>query len=75
VLGIQVLYRLMMHKKEIGARDLDRNQTKQMFHGQFDVHPRDDIDHMAMEEIDPDDSHEGYQAKTYLHQSLIFLVR
>jgi hypothetical protein len=64
-----------MHKKEIDVRDLDRNQRKQMFHGQFDVHPRDDIDHTVMEEIDQDDNHEVHQAKTYLHQSLAFLVR
>jgi hypothetical protein len=65
----------MMHKKEIDVRDLDRNQTKQMFHHQFDVHPQDDIDQTVMEETDQDDNHEVNQAKTYSHQSLAFLVR
>jgi hypothetical protein len=46
-----------------------------MFHDQFDVHPQDDIDHMVMEEIDQDDNHEVYQAKTYLHQSWAFPVQ
>jgi hypothetical protein len=45
---------------------------KPMFHDQFDAHPQDDVDHMAMEEIDQDDNHEVYQAKIYLHQSLVF---
>ena len=36
---------------------------------------QDDIDHMVMEEIDQDYNHEEYQAKTYLHQSLTFLVQ
>jgi hypothetical protein len=58
----------MMHTKESDVKDLDRNQTKQIFHDQFDVHPKDDIDHMVMEEIDQDDNHEVHQAKTYLHQ-------
>jgi hypothetical protein len=48
---------------------------KLMFHDQFDVHSKDDVDHTVMEEIDPDDNHEVYQAKTYLHQSLAFVVR
>jgi hypothetical protein len=48
---------------------------KQMFHDRFDAHPRDDVDHMVMEETDQDDNHEVYQAKTYLHQSLAFVVR
>jgi hypothetical protein len=56
-------------------KGLHRNRTKYLFHDQFDVHSRDDIDHTVMEEIDPDDNHEVYQAKTYLHQSLAFLVR
>jgi hypothetical protein len=64
-----------MHKQEIDVRNLDQNQTKQMFHNQFDVHSKDDIDRMVMEEIDQDDSHAEYQAKTYLHHSLAFLVR
>ncbi len=75
MLDIQVLSRLRMHKQESDVKDLDQNQTKQIFHDQFDVHPQDDIDHMAMEEIDQDDNHEVYQAKTYLHQSLAFLVQ
>jgi len=46
-----------------------------MCHDQFDVHPRDDIDHMAMEESDQDYSHEEYQARTCLQQSWAFVVR
>jgi hypothetical protein len=65
----------MIHKQEADLKDRDQNRTKQMFHDHFDVHPRDDIDHMVMEEIDQDDNHEVYQAKTYLHQSLAFLVQ
>jgi hypothetical protein len=64
-----------MHRQESDVKDFDQNQMKLIFHGQFDVHSKDDIDHMVMEEIDPDDNHEVYQAKTYLHQSLAFLVR
>jgi hypothetical protein len=75
VLDIQVLYHVMMHKKESGVKDLDPNQTKSKFHDQFDAHRQGDIDHMVMEEIDQDDNHEVYQAKIYLHQSLTFLVR
>jgi hypothetical protein len=66
---------LMMRKKENDVKDLDQNQRKPMLHDQFDVHPQDDIDHMVMEEIDQDDSHEVYHAKTCLQQSLPFLVR
>jgi hypothetical protein len=72
---IEDLYYLMMHKQEIDVKDHDQNQKKQMFHDQFDVHLPDDIDHMVIEEIDQDDNHEVYQAKTYLHQSLAFVVR
>ncbi len=61
--------------QESGVKDLDQNQMKQMFHGQFDAHPQDDVDHMAMGEIDQDDNHEVYQAKTYLHQSWAFRVQ
>ena len=43
-----------------------------MFHDQFDVHLKDDIDRMVVEAIDQDDNHEVYQAKTYLHRSLAF---
>jgi hypothetical protein len=64
-----------MHKREGDPKDLDQNQTKLMFHNQFDVDPQYDIDHMVMEEIDQDDNHEVYQAKTYLRQSLAFLVQ
>jgi hypothetical protein len=65
----------MMHKKENDVKALDQNQRKPMFHDQFDIHPRNDIDHMVMKEIDQDDNHEVYRAKTYLHQSLAFLVQ
>jgi hypothetical protein len=75
MLDIEVTYYLMMHRQESDVKDFDQNQTKLMFHGQFDVHAKDDIDHTVMEEIDPDDNHEVYQAKTYLHQSLAFLVQ
>jgi hypothetical protein len=64
-----------MHRQESDVKDLDQNQRKQMFHDQFDVHVKDDIDHMVKKKIDPDGNHEVYQAKTYLHQSLAFVVR
>jgi hypothetical protein len=64
-----------MHRQESDVKDLDQNQTKLMFHDQFDVHLKDDIDHRVMEEIDQDDNHEVYQAKTYLQQSLAFVVQ
>ena len=35
----------------------------------------DDIDHMVMAMADRVYSHEEYQAKTYQHQSLTFVVR
>jgi hypothetical protein len=57
------------------VKDLGRNRTKKIFHDQFDVHPQDDIDHRVMEEIDQDDNHEVYQAKTCLRQPWAFLVR
>jgi hypothetical protein len=72
---IQVLFGLMMHTTESDVKDLDQNRRKEMSHDHFDVHRQDDIDHMVMEEIDQDDNHEVYQAKTYLHQSWAFLVR
>jgi hypothetical protein len=46
-----------------------------MLHDQFDVHLKDDIDHMVMEEIDQDYNHEVYQAKTYWQQSLVFVAQ
>jgi hypothetical protein len=64
-----------MHRQESDVKDFDQNQTKLMFHGHCDVHAKDDVDHMAIEEIDQDDNHEVHQAKTYLHLSLALLVR
>jgi hypothetical protein len=65
----------MMNKQESDVRDLRQNQTKQMFHDQFDVDPKDDIDHMVMAKVDRDYNHEEYQTRTYLQQSLTFVVR
>ena len=65
----------MMCSQEIDLKDLDQNRMNQMFHDQFDVHPKDDIDHMVMVKVDEDYNLEEYQAKTYLRQSLAFVVR
>jgi hypothetical protein len=56
-------------------KDFGQSQKRQMFHDQFDVHPTDYIDHMVMVEVDQDYNHEEYQAKTYLRQSLAFVVQ
>jgi hypothetical protein len=65
----------MMHKQENVVKDLDRNQKKPMFHGQFDVHLKDDIDQMVMIKVDQDYNHEEYQAKRYSQHPLDFFVQ
>jgi hypothetical protein len=72
---VEVVYYLTIHRQENHATNLCRNRTKQIFHDQFDAHPKDDTDYMVMKEIDQDYNHEEYQAKTYLQQSLAFVVQ
>ena len=72
---VEVLCYLIMHKQESDVKDLLQNQKRQMFHDQFDVHQKDDIDQMVMVRHDQFYNHEVYQAKTYWQQSSAFVVR
>ena len=64
-----------MHRAEDDVIHLGRNRMRSMFHDQFDAHPIDDSDRMEVEVIDQADNHEECSTRTYLQQSLAFVVR
>ena len=70
---VEVLCYLKMHKQESDVKDLLQNPKRQMSHDQFDVHQKDDIDHMVTVEIDQDYNHEVYQTKYIGSSRLHFL--